>query len=98
MFNFFKRSGKPVEPDLSFIGIDMHSHLLPGIDDGLQEVESSVAFIRDLKNLGYKKVICTPHILSDLYPNSPETILPKLALVREALKAANVDMEVEAAA
>ncbi|MCW3106560.1 MAG: hypothetical protein JWQ09_1066 [Segetibacter sp.] len=98
MFNFFKRSGKPVEPDLSFLGIDMHSHLLPGIDDGLQELESSVAFIKDLQNLGYKKLICTPHILSDLYPNSPQTILPKLALVRDALKAANVDMQVEAAA
>jgi protein-tyrosine phosphatase len=98
MFNFFKRSGKPVEPDLSFIGIDMHSHLLPGIDDGLQELENSVAYIRDLKELGYKKLICTPHILSDLYPNSPETILPKLALVKDALKAANVDIQIEAAA
>lgn len=98
MFNLFKRSGKPVEPDLSFIGIDMHSHLLPGIDDGLQELDTTVSFIKDLKDLGYRKLICTPHILSDLYPNSPETILPKLALVREALKAANVDMQVEAAA
>jgi protein-tyrosine phosphatase len=98
MFNFFKRSGKPVEPDLSFIGIDMHSHLLPGIDDGLQELENSVAYIKDLKELGYNKLICTPHILSDLYPNSPQTILPKLALVRDALKAAGVDIQIEAAA
>lgn len=98
MFNFFKKSGKPVEPDLSFIGVDMHSHLLPGIDDGLQELQSSVSFIKDLQNLGYKKVVCTPHILSDLYPNSPQTILPKLALVKDALKEANVDMQVEAAA
>jgi len=98
MFNFFKRSGKPVEPDLSFLGIDMHSHLLPGIDDGLQELEATVAFIKDLKSLGYRKLICTPHILSDLYPNSPATILPKLELVRSALKEANVDMQVEAAA
>lgn len=98
MFNFFKRSGKPVEPDLSFIGTDMHSHLLPGIDDGLQELENSVAYIKDLKKLGYNKLICTPHILSDLYPNSPQTILPKLALVRDALKAAGVDIQIEAAA
>lgn len=98
MFNFFKKSAKPVEADLSFIGVDMHSHLLPGIDDGLQAVEQSVEFIRDLKELGYKKLICTPHILSDLYPNSPATILPKLDLVREALLKANVDMPVAAAA
>lgn len=98
MFNFFKRSPKPVDADLSFLGIDMHSHLLPGIDDGLQDVEQTVEFMRSLQSLGYHKLICTPHILSDLYPNSPKTILPKLALVREALKAANVDMKVEAAA
>ncbi len=96
MFNFFKKSS--VNADLSFLSADMHSHLLPGIDDGLEEVEQSVAFIRDLQELGYTKLICTPHILSDLYPNTPQTILPKLALVRDALKAANVDMQVEAAA
>ena len=98
MFNFFKRSSKSVDPDLSFLGTDMHSHLLPGIDDGLQEVEQSVNFIRDLQTLGYRKLICTPHILSDLYPNNPSTILPKLKIVREALKAANVNVQVEAAA
>jgi protein-tyrosine phosphatase len=97
MFNFLFKSGK-VSPDLSFIGVDMHSHLLPGIDDGLQEVEQSVAFIKQLKTLGYKKLICTPHILTDLYPNSRETILPKLDLVRKALKKAGVDMPIDAAA
>lgn len=97
MFNFLFKSGK-VDPDLSFIGVDMHSHLLPGLDDGLQELEQSVDFIRDLQQLGYQKLICTPHILSDLYPNSKSTILPKLDLVREALHKANISMEVDAAA
>ncbi|HEX8460224.1 MAG TPA: CpsB/CapC family capsule biosynthesis tyrosine phosphatase [Segetibacter sp.] len=98
MFNFFKKKAQPVEADLSFIGVDMHSHLLPGIDDGLQDISQTVAFIRDLKDLGYKKLYCTPHILSDLYPNNPGTILPKLELVRTALKKAGVDMPVDAAA
>jgi hypothetical protein len=47
MFNFFKRATKTVDPDLSFLGVDMHSHLLPGIDDGLEEVEQSVRFITE---------------------------------------------------
>lgn len=98
MFNFLKRSGKQVEPDLSFLGTDMHSHLLPNIDDGLQELEQTVEFIKDLKTLGYRKLICTPHILSDLYPNSRTTILPKLELVKDALLDAEIDIEVEAAA
>ncbi len=98
MFNFFTKSGKPIIPDLSFLGVDMHSHLLPGIDDGVQDVETSVAFIKELQSLGYKKLICTPHIFSDLYPNSPATILPKLELLRNALKVAGVNIVIEAAA
>lgn len=98
MFNFFIRSNQTVEPDLSFLSADMHSHLLPGIDDGLQEAEQTVEFIKDLQKLGYAKLICTPHILSDLYPNTRDTILPKLAMVRAALAEANVEVEVEAAA
>ena len=91
MFSFLNSK---TTPDLSFISIDMHSHLLPGLDDGLQEIEQTMIFIQELKQLGYKKLICTPHILSDVYANSPETILPKLELVRIALKEKNIDMPV----
>jgi protein-tyrosine phosphatase len=96
MFSLFGSS--KITPDLSFIGADMHSHLLPGLDDGLQNIEQTVAFIQELQQLGYKKLICTPHILSDLYQNSPETILPKLELVRSALREKNIDVTIEAAA
>ncbi|MDB5192267.1 MAG: histidinol phosphatase [Segetibacter sp.] len=97
MFKFFTKSAS-VPADLSFIGVDMHSHLLPGLDDGLKELETTVAFIKDLHALGYRKLICTPHILSDLYPNSKETILPKLQLVREAVAKAGIPIQIEAAA
>jgi len=96
MFSFF--GSKKATPDLSFIAADMHSHLLPALDDGLQSIDDTIKFIKELKELGYQKLICTPHILSDVYPNSPETILPKLELVRNALKENNIDMQVEAAA
>jgi len=95
MLSLFK---KKVKPDLSFIGIDMHSHLLPGLDDGLKDMESTVAFMRELHGLGYNKLICTPHIFTELYPNSPDTILPKLEAVRSALKENDIPVTVEAAA
>ena len=97
MFSFFKKN-RHTDADLSFICADMHSHLLPGIDDGLQSIEESVAFISELSNLGYQKLICTPHIIPDIYPNTPETILPKLDLVKNALKGKNIDIIIEAAA
>lgn len=84
--------------DLSFLSVDMHSHLLPGLDDGLEIVDQSVSFIEQLKGLGYQKLICTPHIFFDMYPNSPETILPRLDLVRDALAKAAIDIQIEAAA
>ncbi|MGN6354904.1 MAG: tyrosine-protein phosphatase [Parafilimonas sp.] len=96
MFSLF--GTKRTTPDLSFIGADMHSHLLPGLDDGLQTIEQTVNYIRQLQQMGYKKLICTPHILAEVYPNSPATILPKLELVRTALQENNIDIQVEAAA
>src|SRR6185295_16651323 len=96
MFSLF--GSKKTTPDLSFISVDMHSHLLPGLDDGLQEMEHTLTFIKQLQQLGYKKLICTPHILSDLYPNSPATILPKLELVKAALEENKIDIQIEAAA
>src|SRR5579885_3292051 len=97
MFSLFKKN-ELVKPDLSFLAADMHSHLLPGIDDGVQTIEESVAFIKELESLGYKHLICTPHIISDIYPNSPETILPKLELVKKAVKENNINITIDAAA
>src|SRR4051794_12623320 len=96
MLSFF-RSYK-TEPDLSFIGADMHSHLLPALDDGLETMDETIHFIQQLHSLGYQKFICTPHIISDLHPNSPATILPRLEEVRKALKQQNIPVQIDAGA
>src|SRR4051812_44781584 len=96
MFSFFRSS--KTEPDLSFIGADMHSHLLPALDDGLKTMDETIHFIQQLYSMGYKKFICTPHIISDIHPNSPNTILPRLEEVRKALKEQNIPVQIEAAA
>ena len=96
MFNFFNKY--PVLESFSFLETDMHAHLLPGIDDGAKNIEDSVALIRRLGKMGFKKLYTTPHIMADLYPNTPEIILEKLEEVRTALKAEQVDIEINAAA
>lgn len=96
LFSFGKP--KPVTADLSFLAVDMHSHLLPGIDDGLQTLEDTIAYMQALQAIGYRKFICTPHILNGVHNNSPDTILPQLAIVQKALKEHQVDVEVAAAA
>jgi len=90
---------KEIAPiDLSLIGADMHSHLLPGIDDGATDLDNSISLIQHLNELGYSKFITTPHIYRDIYPNTPQTILPKLELVRKELSERNINVELQAAA
>lgn len=95
---FFGRKKKESSLDLSWISTDMHSHLLPGIDDGSPDVKTSVELIRGLQTLGYKKLITTPHILWELYPNTPETIAEGLAVVQKALVQEGIDIELQAGA
>ena len=54
MFNLFKRKKKIAEFDFTNIGIDMHSHILPGIDDGARTIEDSIALARRFEALNYK--------------------------------------------
>lgn len=76
----------------------MHSHLIPGIDDGSQSLEQSIEIIRAFKSLGYQKVITTPHIMCDYYKNTPEIILSGLEKLRAELTRLNISIEIEAAA
>ncbi|MBC7451172.1 MAG: capsular biosynthesis protein [Cytophagales bacterium] len=88
---------KPVAaPD--FLKVDMHSHLLPGIDDGSKTMEESIELIRTFSELGYRKLITTPHIMGDFFKNSKENILPLLEEVRAQIKLHNIPIELEAAA
>lgn len=84
----------------SLLGIqtDIHSHLLPGIDDGSKNMEESLSLIRRLSDLGYKKLVTTPHIMSDFYKNTPEIILGKLAELRKKLEDEKIEIQIEAAA
>jgi len=89
---------KREEPDFGWIKTDMHSHMIPGIDDGAQDIQDSLEMIRGLASLGYKKIITTPHVLWEMYPNTPEKITRGLETVQSAMKAASIDITLQAAA
>lgn len=80
------------------MGVDMHSHLIPGIDDGSKDAATSARFIRQLHELGLEKFICTPHIFMELYPNNEGTISPALESLRAELRNQNIPVELSAAA
>lgn len=83
MLSIFKKKSS-AKIDYSAVGVDMHSHLLPGIDDGAREAEDSLAYIKGLQELGFKKFITTPHIMADLYPNTPATIESAFERLKQA--------------
>jgi protein-tyrosine phosphatase len=78
--------------------VDVHSHLLPGIDDGVESIEESLRILKAFHNLDYKKVITTPHVNPEFYPNTSEDILDKYHVVQAALQQENIDIELEVAA
>lgn len=84
--------------DLSTIKTDMHSHLIPAIDDGSKSMEDSLMMLRKFQELGYQKVVTTPHVMSDFYKNTPEIILGGLERVREAISKEGLTIKIEAAA
>lgn len=98
MFSLFKKKNKIPEFNFSDIGIDMHSHILPGVDDGAPTVKESIMMIKRFQELGFKKLIATPHIMADYYRNTPDTINKALDQLREELVRQNIDMPIEAAA
>jgi protein-tyrosine phosphatase len=99
MFSFFKKkkSSANVSGDLPFT-TDIHSHILPGIDDGSPDIETSLQLIQGLYNLGIRKSIATPHIIGDMYRNTPQTIAAALEKTKIACSIAGISIELSAAA
>lgn len=95
MFSFLKKNN----PTQFFpISTDMHSHILPGIDDGAPDLDSSVELVKGLMQLGFTRSIATPHVISDMYRNTPETIAAARDLLREKLKEEQINYTIDAAA
>ncbi len=84
--------------DLSWLVADMHSHLIPAIDDGAPDITASIELIKGLQKLGYKKIITTPHVLWDVYQNTTGQITEGLALLKKEVAQQGIDIELRAAA
>lgn len=66
--------------------IDLHNHLLPGIDDGARRLEETLEFLRIAKRDGVRTVVATPHMKPGVYDNRRDVILERVTMVREAQK------------
>ena len=77
---------KRVDSNYRFANVaqDIHSHILPGLDDGSPDIASSLELVKALSNTGINRLICTPHIIADIYRNTPEKINEALKKLKEA--------------
>ena len=100
MFGLFKKKPEKKQANFNYesIMVDMHSHVLPGIDDGAKTPQDSIVLIRKMMELGIKKIIATPHVMIDFYRNTPETINNALEILKAELVKESIDIPVEAAA
>lgn len=73
--------------------IDLHSHVLPGIDDGPETIEGSLALARAVADSGVRTLLATPHV-SWRYPNEADIIAPLTAEVNARVQAAGIALEI----
>lgn len=91
MFNFFKKKSEPIQ--LCF-NTDIHCHVLPGIDDGSPDVDTSIELIQRMKSWGITRIIATPHVTQASYENTPQTMSNALTAVKEKLTATSIDIDI----
>lgn len=97
MFSLFKSKSKELNKDidLSVLKTDIHSHLIPGVDDGSQSVEESISLLKQLEELGYKKVITTPHIYYNSFSEGINVLYEKLEELKLSAKTNGINIDIE---
>lgn len=97
MFSFFHRKQKELFP-FHQLKTDVHSHLLPGIDDGSPDVATSIQLIKGMIELGFEQFTATPHVMQDIWKNTDESISAAHNLLKSALDDAKIQNKLVAAA
>lgn len=99
MFNLFKKKRIDLDNKEPFpVTTDIHSHILPGIDDGSPDMATSVKLVKGLYDLGYRRLVATPHVIGDFYRNNPAIINRELEKLKSACREAHINIELSAAA
>ncbi|MCP4606981.1 MAG: capsular biosynthesis protein [Proteobacteria bacterium] len=93
MFSLLIRRDGLIEPP-AMSEIDAHCHILPGIDDGAPDEQTSIAIANLLLELGVKAVVATPHVISDIYPNTTERILESVDKLRKSFEQVELPLEI----
>lgn len=75
-----------------YLTVDIHAHWLPGVDDGAQTEKEALALVKGLTELGYRKLIATPHI-KESCPNTPKNLRRVFEYFKKSVKKAGIEVE-----
>lgn len=93
----FKKNNESLY-DFSALAVDFHNHVIPGIDDGSPSLEESLKMLKAWADMGFRKIIASPHVIEALYPNSKDVIMGQMYRLREAIEENNIPLQLEATA
>ncbi|MCM1004701.1 MAG: hypothetical protein NC402_00195 [Prevotella sp.] len=95
MFGLFRSN---TEPPQLFWHTDIHSHVCPGIDDGSPSPQISVQLVKGMAALGFDKMVVTPHVTDETFPNTPAIIRESFSRLLRACEEAGVQMQLRCSA
>lgn len=99
LFNWLKKDNNRTNGiDLSVLNTDIHSHLIPGIDDGSPNMDTSLALLKELEMLGYKKIITTPHVKTEYFQNDVTKLDDLCERLRRAARFEGIKLDIEVGA
>lgn len=99
LFNWLKKDNNHTNGiDLSVLHTDIHSHLIPGIDDGSPDMDTSLALLKELEMLGYKKIITTPHVKTEYFQNNVTKLDDLCERLRRAARFEGIKLDIEVGA
>lgn len=96
LFNFFKKNNEV--PASLFYDTEVHCHILPGIDDGSPDVATSVELVRQMQEMGIRRIIATSHVTESTFENTPDTIGAAYDSLRAALDKEGIDVAIHTSA
>ncbi len=95
---FTNRQAKHTSDEPCSWHTDIHSHLLPGVDDGVQNLDQTLEILRQLEAWGIRRVITTPHVNQDWYPNTPSILAEGQLTLQKLVADNNLSLTIEVAA
>lgn len=98
MAAYLKWFQKPLPAIGAHLGVEFHNHILAGMDDGAEKWEESLQMLLFYAERGYQKVICTPHVSAEFFPNKRLDIMHAADTLRRIAQEQEIPIEIRASA